>query len=52
MHKQLKGKKVEISTLYTSGYKYLNYAEVIERLKMSMLYTNGQKVKHVNIVHK
>ena len=25
---------------------------MVERLKMSILYTSGQKVKHVNIVHK
>jgi len=25
---------------------------VVDRLKMSILYTSGQKFKHVNIIHK
>ena len=31
---------VKKSTLYTSGWKYLNY-EMVERLKMSILYTSS-----------
>jgi hypothetical protein len=32
--------------------KKLNYAQVVERLKMSILHTIGQKDKRVNIIHK
>jgi len=28
-------------TLYTSGYKYIYYTLVVERLKLSIIYTSG-----------
>jgi hypothetical protein len=34
------------------GLTFQHYAQVGERLNISTLYTNGQKVKNINIIHK
>ena len=39
--------RLKMSILYPSGYKYLHYAQMVKRLKMSMLCTRVWKVKNV-----
>ena len=45
--------KIKKNTHYwLKGYWCQHYAQVVKRLKMSIVCTSGEKVKHVNIMHK
>ena len=50
--RRIETKNVNIIHKWLKGSKCQYYAQVVERLKMSILYTSGQQVKNVNIIHK